>query len=267
MNMKIFFTLICLFSVIAHAEDPKTYLSAFDSKVYSLKTKGVKDFVVDVENPGLKNRLNERGTFGKVDNFFFRVFWTSSPERIGIEVMGLPEGFREIKEELKAGLFSSLDNLLPLSVQDKFKGYKISAGQAPKEFVAQDQSGVAPIPGYVLKFDANDTLVEVVGKKHVGTFRMTNDWEKAGFSDGKWLLKEQVTTTEENGSTLISTKELEYDEVQGIGVLEEVSVETVQKWEKAEMKPVKVEEKLLFKNYKLNSGEALKYFLGDPAKK
>lgn len=267
MNMKIFFTLICLLSVIAHAEDPKTYFTTFDSKVYSLKTKGMKDFVVDIENPGLKNRLNEQGTFGKVDKFFFRVFWTSSPERVGVEVMGLPEGFREVKDELKAGILLSLDYLLPLSVQDKFKGYKIFAGQSPKEFVAQDQSGVAPISGYVLKFDANDTLAEVVGKKHVGSFRMTNDWEKTGFSDGKWVIKEQVITTEENGSTVTSTKEFEYDEEQGIGVLEEVSVETVQKWEKADMKPVKIEEKLLFKNYKLNSGEALKYFLGDSAKK
>lgn len=266
MNMKIFFTLFCFASLFAHA-DPMAYLSAFDSKVYSLKSKGLKDFVVDIESPRLRKQLNEQGTFGKVDDLLFRVYWTSSPERLAIEVLGMPEGFREVKEELRAGLLTVIEDLLPLNLQDKFKGYKFVAGSGPKEFEARDQTGIAPVPVYVLKFDSNDVLKEVVGKKHIGSLRITNDWVKEGFTDGKWALKEQVTHAEEGGNTVITTKELEYGTSQGIGVLEEVTFEVVQKSERPDTKTVKTEEKLFFKNYKLNAGEALKFFLGDAGKK
>ena len=39
--------------------------------------------------------------FGKVNEVIFRTYWTANPERVAIEVIGLPEGFKEIKEELK----------------------------------------------------------------------------------------------------------------------------------------------------------------------
>lgn len=265
--MKILFAALCLFSLSVRAEDPKTYLASFDSKIYSLKTKGVKDFVVDVENSKLTKQVNESMVFGKVDKLMFRLFWTQTPERLAIEVLGLPDGFREIKEELKASLLSGMDNLLPLGVMDKFAGYTISASTTPKEFIAKDKSGLAPIPSYVLKFDANDTLTEVTGKRHVGSFKVTNEWEKESFSDGKWVLKEQVTTSEENGQSVVSTKEYEYGTVNGVGVLEDVTINVVQKFDKPELKPIKVEEKLEFKNYKINTGEGLKYFLGDSPKK
>lgn len=264
--MKIFFMLLCLFTLNAQAEDPKAYIGSFDSKVYSLKSKGIKDFVVDVESSKLTKQMNDQMVFGKVKNLTFRVFWTASPERIAVDVLGLPEGFKEIKDELKLSLLSAMDNLIPLSVQDKFLGYKITAGAAPKEFVAKDQSGVAQIPTYVLKFDARDTLTEVTGKKAVGTFKVTSKYDKESFSDGKWVLKEQVTTSEENGQSMVSTKELGYGDANGVGVLEEVKIEVVQKWETPESKPLKIEDTLEFKNYKINTGEGLKYFLGDAVK-
>ncbi len=190
--MKVFFTLICLFSISVHAQDPKVYLAAFDSKMYSLKAKGVKDFVVDVESSKLTKQMNDQMIFGKVKSLVFRVFWTASPERLAVDIIGLPEGFREIKEELKLNLVSGLDNLLPMSVLEKFHGYKMMKGPNPKEFIAQ---------------------------------------------------------------------------VNGFGVVEQVKIIIDQNSENSESKPIKVEETLQFKNYKLNTGEGVKYFLGDTLKK
>ncbi|HXH73996.1 MAG TPA: hypothetical protein VNJ08_03475 [Bacteriovoracaceae bacterium] len=265
--MKVFFTLLCLFSFSVHAQDPKAYIAAFDSKLYSLKSKGVKDFVVDVESSKLTKQMNDQMIFGKVKSLVFRIFWTSSPERLAVDVIGLPEGFREIKEELKLNIVSGLDNLLPMGIQEKFQGYKMMKGPSPKEFIAQDQSGVAPIPAYILKFDAKDTLAEVIGKKPVGTFRVTTKYDKQGFSEGKWVLTEQVTSSSENGLSIVSTKDIEYDEVNGIGVVEQVKIIIDQNSENSDSKPIKVEETLQFKNYKLNTGEGIKYFLGDTLKK
>lgn len=250
----------------AWSQDAAAYLNSFDSKIYSLKTKGINDFVVDIENPKLTKQMNDQMTFGKVDEVIFRTYWTANPERLAIEVVGLPEGFREIKEELKLSIFSVIENLLPVPTIQRFAGYKISSGPKPKEFVAQDSTGIASVPSFVLRFDSQDRLVEVEGNKPVGTLMTTPKYEKDAFASGKWVLKSLSTTTSENGQSLKIDKELKYGTSQGIGVLAEVTIRTEQKALAPDAKPLKSEEKIEFKNYKINAGEALKYFLGDSVK-
>jgi hypothetical protein len=264
--MKILVLILALFSFAAWSQDPTVYLNNFDAKVYSLKTKGIKDFVVDIQSSKLTKQLNDQQIFGKVKEVTFRTYWTANPERIAIEIIGLPEGFREIKEDLKLTVVSLLDNLLPISTVQRFAGYKFHTGVNPKEFIATDSSGIANIQSYVLKFDLSDKLVEVIGKKAIGTLNILPKYEKDSFASGKWVLKSLKTTNSENGQTFTTTKELDYGTSQGMGVLSRVTVETEQKSEAPGAKPLKSEESIDFKNYKISTGEALKYFLGESPK-
>jgi hypothetical protein len=261
--MKTLFMLTFLFSLSAFSQDPNTYISAFDKKVYSLKTKGVQDFVVELESSKLTQQMNEQMIFGQVKELVFRVYWTANPERLAVEIIGLPEGFKEIKEELKLNVTSMLDNLIPLGVEKRFAGYQLSKGKKHGDFFAKDKTGVAPIPGYILRFDSQDKLSEIIGKKPVGIFHVKPNYIKEAFTDGKWALKSQVTTTSESGQSFISSKEIFYSTAQGIGVVSQVTIRNEQRWDDGKTKPVVVEESMNFKNYKINTGDGLKYFLGD----
>lgn len=258
--------LLCLLFVTstAFAQDAATYLKNFDAKVYSLKTKGVTDFVVDIESTKLTKQMNDQQVFGKVKEVVFRTYWTANPERLAIEVEGLPDGFKEIKEELKLSLLGMMDNLIPPTMAQRFNGYKFANGTKAKEFVAQDTTGVAPIPSFVLKFDQEDKLVEVVGQKPIGTLNIAPVYAKESFSDGRYVLKQQTTTSTEGSQTVTIKKVLEYGQSQGIGVLTGVEVTTEQKGQNG--KTVSASEELTFKNYKINAGEALKFFLGEGTK-
>lgn len=264
--MRFLFIILALFSFSAWSQDPAAYLNNFDAKVYSLKTKGVKEFVVDIISSKLTKQMNDQMIFGKVNELIFRTYWTANPERISIEVIGLPDGFREIKEELKLSILSVIENLLPLTTVQRFSGYKFLPGSTPKEFVAQDSTGIANIQSFVLRFDNQDRMIEVVGKKDVGTLVTTPVYEKDSFAAGKWVLKSISTNSSENGQSLLVKKVLTYGQSQGIGVLSKVTVTTEQKGANPAIKPLILEEELEFKNYKINAGEALKYYLGDSAK-
>lgn len=263
--MRFAYLLLALISLNAWSLDPVAYLNNFDSKVYSLKTKGIKDFVVDVESSKLTKQMNDQMIFGKVNQVIFRTYWTANPERVAIEIIGLPEGFKEIKEELKFSILSQMDNILPLTSVQRFAGYKFHTGSSAKEIVAQDSTGIAAIQTYVMKFDAQDKLTEVIGKKVVGTLTINPQYEKDAFADGKWVLKSMTTNSSENGQTLTLKKDLAYGKSQGIGVVTEVTMVTEQSFP-GNPKPLISEETLEFKNYKINAGEALKYFLGDSSK-
>jgi hypothetical protein len=264
--MKVVLLILALISLNALAQDPLMYLTSFDSKIYSLKTKGIKEFVVDIENPKITKQINDQIIFGNVKEVIFRTYWTSSPERIAIEVIGLPEGFREIKEELKVAILGLIDNLLPLTTAQRFAGYKFHSGANPKEFVAQDSTGIANIQSFVLKFNNEDCLTEVIGKKTIGTLAAIPKYEKASFSAGKWVLKSLSTTNSENGQSMVVKKDLKYGTSQGIGVLTEVTVTTEQRSENTAAKPLISGETINFKNYKINAGYAMKYFLGESSK-
>lgn len=265
--MKAILLLLVLISNFAFAQDPSGYMNAHDGRVYSLKTKGVKDFVVDVESDRLTKQVNDQMIFGKIENLIFRVFWTAQPERLAIEVIGLPEGFKEVKDELKLNIMLSLENLLPVPLVQKFAGYKFSFGNSQKEVIAEDKSGIAPIPTYVLKFDEQDRLASIEGKKPIGTFNIQMSFNKESFADGKWVLEEMTTVNSESGQSLTTKKELDYSTHEGIGVLAEVEVSTLQKWEQSDLKPISQRETITFKNYKINLGEGMKHFLAEPTSK
>lgn len=264
--MKLILILSLFFSMSAWSQDAASQLTIIDNKVYSLKTKGVTDFVVEMQSSRLTKQVNEQMVFGVIKELIFKVFWTANPERLAIEVIGLPEGFKEVKDELKANALPLLESLLPPSTASKFAGFKITNGSKPKEFIAQDTSGIAAIPTYVLQFDAQDKLIDIVGKKPVGTFRVSFKQDKESFSDGKWVLSEAVTETVENGQTVTTTKELDYTVIQGIGVLEDVEIDTEQKSDRPGAKKLKLMEKVSFSNYKINTGDGLKYFLSEGGK-
>lgn len=247
----------------ALAQDPNAYLKAFENKVYSLKSKGVKDFVVDIESSKLSKDLNDQQIFGKVENVIFRVFWTAVPERMAIEIIGLPEGFKEIKEELKLNMIGNIENIIPMTFAQRFSGYKFVQGNKPKEILATDTTGISPVPSYLLKFDDQDRLVEIVANKPIGTTVYKPDYKKEAFADGRYALMSQFTESVEFGRSVKIEKEINYGKAQGIAVVSSVETTTEQKGLGKNTQSSSLTEEVLFRNYKINEGLAMKYFLGE----
>lgn len=262
--MKLVILFLSFITFSAWSQEVPALLKKFDSKIYSLKSKGVAEFVVDIHSPKLTQAMNDLMTFGKVKELYFRVYWTANPERMAIEVNGLPEGFKEVKDELKTNVINLLDGLLPPTTAQRFAGYKLQNGSSPNEILAQDTTGIAVVPTYIFSFDKEEKLVQIVGKKPVGTIDIVPTYSRTSFSEGKWVLDKLITTATEAGQTIKITKEFSFGKHDGHGVLKEMTLRTEQS--NTQVKPLISEEKVVFKTYKINSGEALKYFLGESNK-
>lgn len=260
-KMKLALGLFFISSAV-FAQDPSAYFKSFDTKTYTLKSKGVRDLVVDIENPKLTKELNDQGAFGQIKELIFRVHWTSSPERMAIEVIGMPEGFLEVKESLKMRAQVALETLFPLGVNEKFSALKVTQGPGKREFTATDSSNLAPIPSYTLKFDEQDRLIEVNGNKVFGTFNVRPVYAKENFADGKWALTSQITEESDGANSVTSSRFINYGKAQGLAVPSELEISIEQKHQVSKNN-VKFKENFLFKNYRINDGSAMKYFLGE----
>lgn len=264
--LRLCFLLFLVFPWNSRAQDPVALLRTSDDKIYNPKAKGLTDLVVDVVDPQLTKQMNDQMIFGIVNEVSFRIYWTAKPERIAIEVLGLPEGFREIKEELKARAIGNFESIVPLPIEEKFKGYQLAKGAgAQRSIVATDKSGLAPIPEFVFNFDAESRLSQIVAKKAIGTQVTTLEWKKSPWSEPRsHALRAVSVAVDGPQSTEVST-ETSWQVVAGIGLPVSVKTSTRQALKApGQEKPVerKVEESIYFKNYKVNQGEAMKWFLG-----
>jgi hypothetical protein len=183
------------------------------------------------------------------------------PERIAIEVIGLPEGFKELKDELKAGIAPYLDELIARPIEVKFTGYNFSKSISSREILASDTTGIAPTPSYVLKFDQEDKLVQIVGNKPVGSLVTNFFFERMKFTNGKWILGKEVTHISESGLVVKISKDFDYKTIDGIGIIHELKLTTERKSNLNTKDQVKISELIKFSNFKINEGLAMKYFL------
>ena len=178
-------------------------------------------------------------------------------------MLGLPDGFQQLKDELKASILPLLDNLLPMTLTQRFPGYKFTSGKEGSTIVATDSTGLAPIPSYTLQFDSQDRLIKIVGNRPLGTQEIDFTFEKKAFTDGKWAMVSVVTEATDAGQKITVTRKLNYGSTQGIGNLSSVDISTEQVLNKEGAKPVTQADQIEFNNYQINSGAAFKHFLSD----
>jgi hypothetical protein len=226
------------------------------------------DLVVDVVNPAITKQLNDQKIFGNIKEVTFRIYWTANPERVAIDVLGMPEGFREIKEELKAMVVRNLEIIIPIPLEKKYQGYqfKMSSKQL-KTVVATDQTNMQTIPEFEIIMDAEGRVQEVVAKKPIGIVSTRFSWVKAPWSEPRSHLVETQTRSEEGPQRTEIKSATSWQIVSGIGLPTTIKTSTKQILSQPGQpnKPIErnYEEIVYFKNYKVNVGEAMKWFLGN----
>lgn len=266
-RMKVVLTLFSLIlSLGVMAQDATTLLRSSEEKAYTPKQKGLTDLVVDIVNPQVTNQLNEQMIFGHLKEVTFRLYWTSSPERVAIEILGLPEGFREIKEELKAATLSRLESIIPIPIEKKFQGYKFRTdSKKPKTVIATDPSGQQAIPEFEFMFDSENRLSKILAKKPIGEQETNFEWLKSAWSEPRSHVT-KTSTKAQHGPQIVETESTtSWQVLSGIGLPAIVKTITKQKLnQKSQTRPAErtVEEVVYFKNYKVNQSEAMKWFLG-----
>ncbi|MBY0516206.1 MAG: hypothetical protein K2P81_04820 [Bacteriovoracaceae bacterium] len=255
-----------LFLTNLYAQDPQGMIKVSEEKSYNPKFRGLTDLVVELSSPQITKQLNEQMIFGTLNEVSFKIYWTANPERVAVDVLGLPEGFREIKEELKAMIVGKLETIIPIPFAQKFKGYQLKKStKQERTIVATDSTNMMPVPEYELIMDEEGKLVESIAKKPIGIIRTKMKWEKATWSEPKYFLTSSTSVAEEGPQTLEIESDTSWQVINSIGVPTVTKTKTKQTLNQpgTKNKPMErnVEETLYFKNYKINIGEAMKWFL------
>ncbi len=265
--MRLVCGLVCLgWAVLASAQDPAAVLRASDERTYTPRVKGLKDVFFEMSSPEVTKQLNDQMVLGRVTDAVFRVYWTAQPERLDMDVKGLPAGFHEVKEELKASMASRFEHVVPVPLEKKFSSYQLRPVPGRTRFlIASDPKGLMPVPEFELEFDVEGRLQTSRAKKPVGTVVTRYTYGKFPWADSKGVLVKIEVVGEEGPLTTHSTVEITYETHAGIGLpsmVKSVSRQTLRPPGATSPVERSTQEVLHLKAYRVNVGEGMKWFLG-----
>lgn len=262
--MKVFFLIISIFlSLNLRALE---IIENFDLRSYDPVRNGLKDFTCEIRLEGLTERLKSELVSLKLKNeVYYKLYWLY-PGKVDIVVQGLPNGFKELRNNLKNLVVNRVDYLVPQKLGTRLRSYKLTTQKIRSGVLikGEDPTNTKAVNRIELIFDGDDRLKSYKSYSPLGFQESKFEYGKKSWSKNKWVLEgSEAKTIQGPQVTEINTK-VKYGNKVGIGFPESIKINTTQYVVAPGKKERKQERtgttELMFSNYKINSGEAQKYF-------
>lgn len=258
--MRIIFLIISItFSKILFANIDE-FLNRYQVKQYSPINYGLKDLKVKVEIDGLTEKLNEQLVFGKLKKVYFFLYW-KAPNKINAEIIGMPNGFGEVKDRLIQGVLLRSDFLVPTALKDKIASFenKLLLEKGKTSIVSTDPKGSSQYSEIIYLFDKNDKMTKTVLKSPLGMEYIDLNFKKFSWSQNKLVLESYDLEKNEGVSNIKTKVKVKYLPIGGHGLPETITVDSKQTLTQPVGKKNQTYDRnfsstLRFSDYELNTG-------------
>ena len=243
------------------------HVENFDLKYYHPEKFGLKDLVFEVRISNLKEMLEKRFTFGKLEDVFFRVYWIF-PGKYEIEVHGLPRGFNQVKQELTGLIHARMDYVIPQRLDPKLRSYKLSKmkkkGGRGVSLKGIDLTQTRPVNEIHLSFDKKGKLTTFKSFSPAGVKTSKMEMNVKEWSHNKWIADSISVKMIQGVQVTTIDNQIVYSPINGIGFPKEVNVSTTHELtlgndNKGKSNKRKISSSLSFTNYEVNTGKAQRY--------
>ncbi|MBC7430102.1 MAG: hypothetical protein H7336_15915 [Bacteriovorax sp.] len=271
--MKHFFlltitTITLLTSVSLWSAEKIDVVEQYEIRSYDPQKSGLTDLVFEARIENLTEILNKAGTFGKLSDVYFKIYWLS-PSQYKIEVLGLPKGFSEVRSDLTDLIKGKLEFIIPEKFSEKFRGYTLKAEPIAdgKLIKAIDDTYTMAVPEVDIVIDSAGKLKTVETKATYSNVKTEFFQTPKAWSAGKLVMDKIITTSKQGLTLLLTTNTIEYTSVEGMGFPAKVTIKnitetTVPATKKEKEKKVKNESGTIvrFSKYAVNKGIAKAMF-------
>lgn len=242
-------------------------IEQYEIKSYDPQKTGLTDLVFEARIDNLTEILNKTQTFGRREDIHFKIYWLS-PSQYKIEVLGLPKGFQEVKDDLATLIKGKLEFIIPEKFSEKFKAYNLKAEPVAdgKLIKAIDDSYTMAVPEVNILFDKSGLLKTVETKGGQAPVKTEFFQSPKAWSNNKLVIDRIVSITKMGPASLTITNAVEYLTVAGMGFPSKITVKNVSEGvipatDKEKEKKVKTETGTVirFSKYEVNTGKAKRF--------
>jgi hypothetical protein len=252
---------------LVFAQEKIDELEQYEVRSYTPQKNGVSDLVFEARIDGLTEALSKNLVLGKLVDVSFKIYWLS-PSLYKIEVQGLPKGFAEIRASLTSLVKDKLEFVLPEKFSEKFKGYTLKAEPIAdgKLIHAIDASYSMAVSEADITIDKSGQLKKIETKAPMSFVKTEFFHSPKSWSNNKLVLDKVVLTSNQGAARFITTNDLDYVSVNGIGFPSKITVKNVSEVTvpangKEKEKKVKngTGSTIRLTKYEVNTGKAQRY--------
>lgn len=239
----------------------------YDVRTYNAAEEGLQDLTFEVRYDGLKEMVSERlGIDGLVD-LYFQVYWIT-PGRFEVRIAGLPDGFEELRAQLRAMIRPRLELIIPEALTARLRGYQLRSRSIDggQQVIAEDPTHGKAINRILINFDRSGRMTRIQTQSPMGTNTTHLEMTPKSWSNNKWVIDRMEVRTVQGIQMTTQVKEITYTAVAGFGLPEKIKIKTTQQLVRPENEEgetfEQVEEGVVrFSNYVVNSGNAKKIII------
>lgn len=239
-------------------------IEEYEVRAYSPVNYGLKDLVFEVRVKDLEELLTEGYNLKNITDVYYRVFWMF-PGQFKIEVLGLPDGFVEVENELKQILKEKLEFVIPGKLSTKLRSYQMSyKSKSPAVLQGIDPTQSNIVNRVELAFAKNGKLESLTAfSPHSVVKSMVKSGIKS-WSHNKWVVEKYSVESKLPNQVITVDNDIEYDTFSGVGLPTKINVTTKIESLYQEDEEIKKREQsktsgeLEFTKYEVNSGKAKK---------
>jgi hypothetical protein len=267
-SLNLLIALMCLNNSALKAETEIDEINQYEIRSYDPQKSGLADLVFEARIDKLTDILNKTQNFGKLFDVHYKIYWIL-PNQYKIEVMGLPKGFQEVKDDLITLIKGKLEFVIPEKLSEKFRGYKLKIEPITdgKLIKAIDDTFTMIIPEIDLVFD-NGGRLKYLENKLPTTGSMKSEFFQTpkSWSNNKLVMDKIILTTKQAGVTATVINLIEYSTTAGIGFPSKVTVKNIiesitpaTKKEKEKKNKVENTSSIKFSAFEVNTGKATRF--------
>jgi hypothetical protein len=272
--MKIIFAIIVIylvsFSSFSEVKDSSVLgenevVEKFDAIFYKPQLFGLRDMVCEVRIVGLTEKVKNRIGKKKMNDLYFRLYWTF-PGRTMVEVIGLPSGFKELKNELSAVILGKIDLIFPKSLTDQFRSYKLSGSKSGNKYIVKgvDSTNMKDVSEAYLTFDNVGRLTKMRLLSPTGVRISSFNMERKGWSQNKYVINDMDIKINLGIQTTKIKQTLQYKKVASFGLPIRIVQNVTQRMHrpgnlKAKENITSGKSIMVFSNHVVNEGVAMRY--------
>ncbi len=241
-----------------------------DVKMFDPKANGLRDLVFELRMDNLTEILKSNYPFGKLTEVYYKIFWfndEANGENWQIDIYGLPNGYEEIKADLRKLVMHKMEFIIPKKLTSLVDGLvyePVSIGQKKYlKFIDPTMSKITS--DLLLAFDGSGKLTEYLTKNNERQLKMTFDYISMPTFNGKFAVKRHSVLNEgpKNSSTV--THSLEYGPFGTFHMPVKITIQTQNKFTVVNVKNGKAEKEktqtqdlssvLRLSKYEINTGK------------
>lgn len=249
-------------------------IKRYDIGYYHPERVGLKDLTFEVRIDGLTEKLNQQLIFGKLNDVFFKVYWMideAGAVSNKVIVIGMPNGFDEMKKGLRQMVIERLDYVVPKMLAESLK--ECTTTFTPASYggyiTCVDKTHQKDVDRIEVYLDQKGRMTRYATYSPIGKMEATMEMTPKAWSNNKWLLDSMKVKQFQGIQSTVVDYTFTYEKAELFGFPKKIGIKTsqylVRPTEAKEEKLMReTETALQFSNYVINKGQAKAAMMSKP---